>query len=80
MPKKTYTREVITLFSKDELSDLLKQAHEHCKSVVKAKGHYVGKKRKRRVITRPRAEYQACIKRFIEEKIREREQQVVGAS
>ena len=72
MPIKEYKREVLTLFTKDELAQLLKEAHEHCKREVKPTYHHVGKKRKRAIIARPRGAYQDCIKRYINQKIQER--------
>ncbi len=77
MPVKTYTVHRVTIFTADELHSLLKEAHEYCKSAVKPKPHRIGK-RGRLVITRPRAEYQACIRNYIEKKIQERIGSVVA--
>jgi len=69
---KTYTREVIRLFTKDEVANLLKQAHSHCKSQVKMSYHSIGRNRKRNVIARPSAEYQSCIREYINQEIQKR--------
>ena len=69
---KTYTREVMRLFTKDEVADLLKQAHAHCKSQVKISYHTIGKNRKRNVIARPSGEYQSCIRNYINQEIQKR--------
>ena len=73
MPVKTYTREVWTVFTQEELKDILKQAHEYCKEHVPRVRHKIGRKRQRTVWTRPREQYQQCIRNFIEQKIKERE-------
>jgi len=78
VPTKTYTREVITLFTKDELAQLLREAHEYCKREVKPTYHHVGKTRKRAIIARPRGAYQDCIKRYINQKIQEKIGAVAG--
>jgi Mg2+ and Co2+ transporter CorA len=72
MPVKTYTREVPTLLTRDEMRDLLKRAHAHCKTAVKLKRHSIGKKRPRTVVFRSREEYLACIKSFIDKELEEK--------
>ncbi|HDJ94977.1 MAG TPA: hypothetical protein ENG46_01400 [Acidilobales archaeon] len=72
MPTKEYKRVVQTIFTREEMAALLKEAHEHCKTAVKPKYHVIGVKRKRSVIYRPRSEYLACIKNYIQKKIKER--------
>ena len=72
MPKKTYTREVTTILTREEMAELLKEAHAHCKEAVKPKYHQIGVKRKRSVVYRPRSEYLACIKNYINNKIKEK--------
>jgi len=79
MPTKTYTREVTTLFTKEEIAQLLKEAHEHCKREVKPTWHQIGKTRKRGILARPRRQYQECIKRYINQKIKERIASEAGA-
>ena len=79
MPVKTYTREVIRLFTKDELAQLLKEAHDHCKATVKPTYHHVGRKRPRALIARPRDAYQQCIKQYINQKIQEKLGSIVTA-
>jgi len=69
---KTYTREVAHLFTRDELSSLLKEAHAQCKANVKRSYHSIGRNRRRNVISRPASEYQSCIKEYINKKIQER--------
>jgi len=77
MPVKTYTREVETLFSKDEMSALFKEAHSYCKNAVAPKPHRIGK-RGRLVIYRPRSEYLNCIKNYIQKKVDERVKERTG--
>jgi hypothetical protein len=69
---KTYSREVMRLFTKDEVAGLLKEAHAHCKAQIKVSYHGIGRTRRRNVITRPASEYQSCIKEYINKKIQER--------
>ena len=68
----TYTREVYRFISREELRELLKRAHEECKREVPLTVHRTGKKRERTVLTRPRDEYLACIRRKILEEIAKR--------
>ncbi len=77
MPVKTYTVRRVTVFTAEELRELLKEAHEYCNTAVKPKPHRIGK-RKRLVITRPKTEYQTCIKNYIEKKIQEKIGSVVA--
>jgi hypothetical protein len=72
MPKKTYTREVETLFSKEEMTVLMREAHAHCKNAVKETLHRIGKTRRRTVKMRKREDYLNCIKEFIHRRIAER--------
>ena len=72
MPTKTYTREVQTIFTREEMQALLKEAHEHCKREVAPEYHQIGKNRKRSVVYRPRGKYLDCIKNYIHAKIQER--------
>jgi len=69
---KTYTREVMRLFTKDEVGGLLKEAHAHCKAQVKLSYHAIGRSRRRNVVSRPASEYQSCIKEYINKRIQER--------
>jgi len=71
MPTKTYTRTVETFFTKDEMTALFREAHAHCKAAVPATIHRIGK-RGRLVKMRPRSEYLACIKEYINRKVMER--------
>ncbi len=79
MPERTYTRTVYTLFTREEMAELLREAHEHCKSEIKVSYHYVGKKRKRPVIARNREGYLRCIKDYINKKVKERAQEVISS-
>lgn len=72
MPEKTYTRLVYRLFTREELADLLKRAHDHCKKAVKLTYHRIGKARKRPIIARDRSEYMACIRSYIDSEIKKR--------
>ena len=62
-------------FTFEDVKELLKKAHEHCKKTVKAVPHRVGKA-KRLVISPPRSEYLKCIREYIyaeiEKKVGER--------
>ena len=78
MPVKEYTVRRETLFTQEEFKRILKEAHDYCNQVVKPTAHRIGK-RGRLVIARPRAEYQSCIKKYIEDKIRERLHSIVGS-
>jgi len=69
---KTYTREVQKLFNRDEIANLLKQAHAYCKANVKMSYHSIGRNRKRNVISRPAGEYQNCVKNYIMQEIQKR--------
>jgi len=68
MPTKTYTVKKETFFTKDEMTQLFKQAHQHCQGQVKPTVHRIGK-RGRLVKTRPREEYLSCIKNYINEQV-----------
>ena len=78
MPTKTYTRQVVTLFTREEMANLLKEAHNYCKSKVKPTYHKIGHTRPRSVVYRNRSEYLACIKDYINQKVQERVRSVVG--
>jgi hypothetical protein len=65
MPVKTYTRTVETIFTRDEIKDLLQKAHAHCKDAVKPIPHRIGRTRRRTVKYRKREEYLNCIKQYI---------------
>jgi len=69
---KTYTREVYRFFTREELAELLKRAHEECKKEVPLTVHRTGKKRQRTVITHKKEEYLSCIRRKILDKLKER--------
>jgi len=71
---KTYTREIYRLFTREELAELFKRAHEECKREVPISLHKIGKKRPRTTISRNRDEYLACIKLKIDEEIAKRAQ------
>jgi hypothetical protein len=79
MPAKTYTRQVLTLFTREEMASLLKEAHNACKAKVKPRLHKIGRTRQRTVVYRERAEYLNCIKEYINNKIAERVK-AVGAA
>lgn len=72
MPEKTYMRTVYRLFTREELSEMLKRAHEECKREVPLSYHRIGVKRKRPIIARNREQYLACIRRKIDEEIKKR--------
>lgn len=76
MPEKTYTVVRYTLFTQEEFRELLRRAHEECKREVPITAHRIGKNKKRLMISHPRQQYLACIKRKIEEAIKERIQSV----
>ena len=75
---KTYTRTVYRIMSREEVQGLFKLAHEKCKAEIKPRRHQVGGTfggiKGRKVISRPKEEYMACIKReldrLVEEKLR----------
>jgi hypothetical protein len=69
MPTKTYTRTVESIFTIEQIKDLLRNAHNHCKTQVKAVPHRIGKSRRRTVIMRRRDEYLNCIRQYIYEQI-----------
>jgi hypothetical protein len=69
---KTYTRTVYRFFTREELADLLKWAHEECKKEVPLTVHKLKGKRARTVVTRKRDEYLACIRNKILSKLKER--------
>jgi len=75
--RKTYTREVIRLFTREELAELLKRAHEHCKATVGLTYHSIGKARKRNVVMRPATAYRECIKDFINKAVQDKLKGVV---
>ena len=77
MPTKTYTRSVITLFTKDEIASLLREAHNACKTKIKPTYHKIGK-RGRPIIARSRDQYVNCIKEYINSKVAERVKSVAG--
>jgi len=70
--KKEYIRVVEHPFTKEEMANLLKEAHNFCKANVKKVYHPIGVRRKRNVYTAPRDQYQACIRDYINKKIQER--------
>jgi len=72
MPVKQYVREIKHPFTREEMANLLKEAHRACKDKVKATWHPIGQKRKRNVAFRNRAEYLACIQEYIRTKVMER--------
>ena len=78
MPMKEYTVKRETLFTQEEFRQILKEAHDYCNQVVKPTAHRIGR-RGRLVIARPRAQYQACIKQYIDKKIQERLGSIVGS-
>ena len=80
MPTKTYTRTITTLFTKEEMTNLLKEAHNVCKSKVKPTYHKIGRTRPRSVVFRSRADYLACIKEYINQKVQERVRSVAGGT
>ena len=51
-------------FTFEDIKELLRKAHEHCKKTVPAKPHRVGKA-KRLVISPPRGDYLKCIRDYI---------------
>ena len=67
---KTYTREVVRFFTREELQDLLKRAHAECKKEVPLVVHQIGKTRKRTVLMRQADAYRNCIKRKIIEALK----------
>jgi len=67
---KTYTREVRRFFTREELADLLKKAHEECKKEVPLTVHQIGTKRKRTVLMRRADAYRSCIKKKIVEALK----------
>lgn len=72
---KTYTRNIYRIMSREEVQGLFKRAHEACRNQIKPMRHEIGGTfggSKRRVIARPRGEYIACIKRFIDEEVNRR--------
>jgi len=69
---KTYTREVIRFFTKEELTELLRSAHAECKTEVPLTVHRIGKKRPRTVMMRKADDYRNCIRRKIIEKLKEK--------
>jgi hypothetical protein len=79
MPTKTYTREVQTLFTREEMAGLLKEAHNYCKSKVPRVYHKIGRTRPRSVIFRTRDSYLSCIKEYINQKVQERVRAQTGA-
>ena len=79
MPVKTYTRQVLTLFTREEMARLLKEAHDHCKASVKPTYHKIGRTRQRSVIYRERSAYLNCIKEYINSKVMERVRAAGGA-
>jgi hypothetical protein len=79
MPTKSYTRQVITLFTRDEVSRLLKEAHDACKAKVKPTYHKIGRTRQRSVVYRERDAYLNCIKEYINNKVMERVKAIGGA-
>ena len=79
MPTKTYTRTITTLFTREEMANLLKEAHNVCKTKVKPTYHKIGRSRPRSVVFRSRAEYLSCIKDYINSKVMERVKSVGGA-
>jgi hypothetical protein len=72
MPVKTYTREVQTIFTREEMRTLLESAHRECKAKVAIVPHRIGVKRKRTVLMRKRSDYLDCIKDYIHSKLAER--------
>jgi hypothetical protein len=71
-PKKTYVREVQTIFTRDEMRELLKEAHTECKKTIPIEPHRIGRTRKRTVLMRRREKYLDCIKSYIHKKLAER--------
>jgi len=72
---KTYTRTIYRIMTREEVQGLFKKAHEACKDQLKPTRHEIGGRyggSKRKVISRPRGEYIACIKRFIDEEVNRR--------
>jgi len=73
---KTYTRTIFRIMSREEVQGLFKLAHEKCKAEVKPTRHEVGGTfggvKGRKVISRPKDAYMACIKRELDRLVSER--------
>ncbi len=72
---KTYTRKIYRIMSWDEVKSLFRTAHERCREKVKPTIHYVGGTyggTKRKVISRPKESYMACVRSELEALVREK--------
>jgi hypothetical protein len=62
------------------MANLLKEAHSYCKDKVKRTYHKIGRTRPRSVLTRNRADYLACVKEYINQKVQERVRSEAGGA